>query len=229
MADPKILLADAALKLLAKSNWSDLTLMQVSRAARVEAGILQGVSPNKPALLGLILDWIGGEVAKRYQRDTESEDARDRLLDVTLTWFEALNAHKAAVRALYDGLRRDPFTLVAARTEIIGAAEWLLTLAEADTGPALPVRALALGGVIARAIPVWLEDDAAMTKTMARLDGDLRRATDLFGRLRRRRDDETKRPPRSSAAAEKTARSKKVSTAGTRRRSRARNPARRRN
>ena len=50
-----------------------------------------------------------------------------------------------------------------------------MTIAEADTGPAVQARALALAAIIARAIPVWLKDDAEMTGTMARLDGDLSR------------------------------------------------------
>jgi hypothetical protein len=225
MADPKAQLAEAVLKLLAKTRWADLTLMQVARAAKIEPTILQDVAPSKPALLGLILNRIGSETAKRYRRDAASEDAHDRLLDVSLTWFETSTADKAAIRSLYEGLKRDPLSLIAARVEITGAAEWLLALAEADTGPALAVRALAFAGVLARAIPVWFEDDAEMTQTMARLDGDLRRADGVFGRPRRRDEPDVDQPPQSTAAAA----GKPIRKAGTRRRSRARNRAPRRN
>lgn len=182
MADPKTQLADAALRLLAKTRWSDLTLMQVARAAKISAGNLQSLAPGKPALLGLILNRIGDLAAEHYRGDPDSQDARDRLLDVALTWFETLNARKLAIRSLYDGLKRDPLALLAARGEIVAAASWLLVLAEADTGPALPARALAFAATLARAIPVWLEDDKQMTRTMAQLDADLRRGMRLFGR-----------------------------------------------
>jgi AcrR family transcriptional regulator len=181
MADHKTQLADAALRLLAKARWSDLTLMEVARAAKVPAASLQSAVPGKPALLGAILTRIGNLTAEHYRRDAGSEDARDRLLDVALTWFETLNTRKPAVRSLYDGLKRDPLALLAARDEIIAAASWLLTLAEADTGPALPARALAFAATLARAIPLWLEDDKQMTRTMAQLDADLRRGMRLFG------------------------------------------------
>ena len=73
--------------------------------------------------------------------------------------------------------------LLFARGEIVAAAEWLMTLAEADTGPALALRATAFAAMLGRAVPVWLDDDADLTKTMARLDGDLRRGESLLGRL----------------------------------------------
>jgi AcrR family transcriptional regulator len=186
--DPETELAQAALKLLAKKPWSELTLAEVAKAAKRPLASLQTTAPNKAALLGLILKSTGTDIAKRYRRDPGSADARDRLLDVALTWFEVLAPHKRAVRSLYDGLKRDPLTLIAGRAETMAAANWLFVLAEADTGPALSLRALALAGILARAIPVWLEDDKSLSKTMARLDQDLRRTEDLFGRRRTKSD-----------------------------------------
>lgn len=179
--NPETELAQAALKLLAKKPWSELTLAEVAKAAKRPLASLQSIVPDKAALLGLILRGMAADAGKRYRRDPGSEDARDRLLDVSLTWFEVLAPHKRAVRSLYDGLKRDPLTLIAARVETMAAANWLFVLAEADTGPALPIRALALAGILARAIPVWLEDDKTLSKTMARLDQDLRRTENLFG------------------------------------------------
>jgi AcrR family transcriptional regulator len=184
--NPETELAQAALKLLAKKPWSELTLAEVAKAAKQPLASLQTTAPNKAALLGLILKSTGTDIAKRYRRDPGSADARDRLLDVSLTWFEVLAPHKRAVRSLYDGLKRDPLTLIAARAELVAAANWLFVLAEADTGPALPLRALALAGILARAIPVWLEDDKSLSKTMARLDTDLRRSAGLLGTERKR-------------------------------------------
>lgn len=179
-SDPKAKLADAALKLLAKTRWSDLTLAAVARAAKVPLRELRTLSPAKPALIGIILIRIGDEVARRYKPDDGS--AHDRLLDVAITWFETQAAHRKAIGALYDGLKFDPLALLDARGGIVSAASWLLTLAEADTGPALPIRALALAGAMARAIPVWLQDDKSLTKTMAQLDADLSRGENLFRR-----------------------------------------------
>ena len=101
-----------------------------------------------------------------------------------------LAPQRKAVRSLHDGLKRDPLTLVAARAGIVEAAGWLLTLAEADTGPALPLRALALAAALARAVPVWLDDDKGLSRTMAALDIDLTRADTILGRLRGAKENE---------------------------------------
>ena len=182
-APPDIRLADAALRLLKKEAWRELSLAAIAKSAKVPMTELAAHAPSKAALIGLILRRLGEEVTRTYKPDTNAESARDRLFDVSMLWFDTLARHEDAVRSLYEGLRTDPFTLIAARGTIIAAAEWLMTLAEADTGPALSLRAAAFAAMLGRAVPVWLEDDSDLTKTMARLDGDLRRGESLLGKL----------------------------------------------
>jgi AcrR family transcriptional regulator len=178
--DPQTRLADAAFRLLAESSWADLTLVSVARAAKIPAAELLEVAPSKPALLGVMLRRLSGELARRYRPDRESQSARDRTFDVCMTWFGLQKPRKKAMRALTNGLSRDPPTLLGARREFVAAAEWILALGEADAGPALQIRAAILAGMIARAMPVWLADDDEMGKTMAQLDRDLRRAENLL-------------------------------------------------
>jgi hypothetical protein len=168
---------------LAKKPWREISLAGVARAAKVPLKELPLYAPAKPTLIGLILRRIGDEATARYKPDREAQSARDRLFDVAMVWFDAAARHKKALHALYEGLRADPFTLLDARNDIVAAGQWLMTLAEADKGPALALRAAALAAVLARAIPVWLEDDADLTKTMARLDTDLRRGESVLGKL----------------------------------------------
>lgn len=171
-------LADAALKLLAKKSWRDLTLADVAKAAKVPLSGLQSFG-GKPALIGLMLQKSGAETATRYVPEKNAE-TKDRVLEVAMTWFEVNAQRKPAIRSLYDGLKFDPLSLIEQRDAFGAATSWLLTLAEADTGPALPLRAIGLAAIMGRAIGVWLDDDADMTKTMARLDGDLSRGAGLL-------------------------------------------------
>lgn len=180
---PQARLADATLRLLAKKAWNELSLVAVAKAAKVSVSELQTVAPAKSALLGLVLQRLGEDTARRYRPDRNSGSARDRLFDVAMTWFEVLSEHRDAMRALYEGLRRDPLVMIAERSAFVASGEWLMALAEADNGPALSLRAVGYAGILARAIPVWLEDDLDMTKTMARLDGDLHRGESLLGQL----------------------------------------------
>jgi AcrR family transcriptional regulator len=175
-ADTK--LADATLKLLAKKAWRDLTLAEVAKSAKIPLSGLQTLG-GKPALIGLLLQKFGAETAKRYVSE-KGADTKDRVLEVAMTWFEINAARKPAIRSLYDGLKFDPLSLIAQREQFAAAAAWLLTLAEADTGPAMPLRALGFAAIMGRAIGVWLDDDADMARTMARLDGDLSRAADFL-------------------------------------------------
>ena len=177
---PRTRLADAAFRLLVKDGWNALTLAAVARAAKVPLADLHALAPSKPALLGVMLARAGEDTARLYKPDKSSENERDRIFDVALTWFESLNTRKPALNALQDGLKRDPLALIAARGEFVGAAEWLLVLAEADHGRALPLKAATLAALLVRTLPVWLEDDKEMGKTMARLDTGLRRAQWLF-------------------------------------------------
>ncbi len=174
--DVEARLADSALRLLARTSWSDLTLAAVARSAKVPLASLRAHAPSKPALIGLILLHTGDRAAVRYKKDRDAASPRDRIFDVVLTWLEVLGSRKAAVKSLYDGMKRDPLALVDARRELLAHAQWLLALAEADTGRLGPVKAAALCVVLARAISVWFDDDKQLTKTMARLDQDLRRS-----------------------------------------------------
>jgi len=180
-ANPEKRLSDAALKCLAKARWDEISLADVAKTAKLSFAQLQPLAPAKPALLGLLLKRFGAETARRYKPDADSASARERLFDVAMTWFDALKPHRKSVRNLYDGLKRDPLALLATRGEIMRAAQWLFALAGADTGPAVPLRAMAYAAMLARAVPLWLDDDADLSKTMAALDRGLSRATNMFG------------------------------------------------
>jgi AcrR family transcriptional regulator len=173
-------LADAALRILARRSWAELTLAEVARSAKTPLSTLIADVPSKGVLIGLILRRTSDQTAVRYRKDPNSENVRDRVFDVALTWLELLGPHKAAMRSLYRGLGRDPMVLVQTRGAFLAHAESLLALAEADSGRMVALRAAALALTLARAIAVWFDDDKQLTRTMARLDEDLRRAKFLF-------------------------------------------------
>jgi hypothetical protein len=175
-------LADATLKLLATRSWEELTLASAMRAAKLSWNDIFECAPSKSALVGVLLRRTAEQTAGRYRPDRVSQSARERVFDAVMTWFDVQQAHKKALKSFYGGLRRDPFTLLSARGEIIETAEQLLALAEADVGPLEPARAAFFAGVLARATLMWLDDDEEMGKTMAQLDSDLRRLQRILWR-----------------------------------------------
>ncbi|HEX4533580.1 MAG TPA: hypothetical protein VH000_05060 [Rhizomicrobium sp.] len=175
-------IAEAAFRVLAKTRWDALKLADVAKAAKMPLpGLLREV-PAKPALIGMMLRLTVDAAISRYKPERGSHSAHDRVFDVAMNWFEAQAARKAAIGSLYEGLKRDPLALLAAREDIHSAANTLLALAQADDGRA-NLKALGLALAIARAIPAWLDDDKDLSKTMASLDADLRRGADLLRRF----------------------------------------------
>src|ERR1700722_1139745 len=110
---PEQRLADAVFRALAKKSWSDISLAEISRAAKVPMADMAALAPAKSVLIGLMLKRIGEKVSGSYEPGQDG--GRDRLFDVGMAWFDALAPHKSAIRSLYDGLRRDPLALLAVR------------------------------------------------------------------------------------------------------------------
>jgi hypothetical protein len=169
-------LVRAVLDILARQKWSDITLAAVARAAKVPLPDALAIAPSKSALPGLILRNLARENLRGQRIGPSSDDPRERLFDVTMTWFDTQQSHALALKKLYRALQYDPATLLAMRGDIVDTAGELLALAEADFGGLSPrLQAGVFAGVLVRATSAWREDDAELGKTMAQLEADLRR------------------------------------------------------
>src|SRR5262249_13326826 len=174
-------LARAALDLAGKQPWREVTVAKLAEAAGRPLADLYGAS------LGEAVDCVE-EAFDRAIADGAALDpgqsVRDRLFDLIMRRFEAMEPHRAAVASMETGVDRDPILLAAQHQRHVRCARWVLALAglEADgmTGQA---RAQGLGVIIGQARSAWRGDDAGdFAKTMASLDKNLRRAEEMFGR-----------------------------------------------
>jgi hypothetical protein len=175
-------LARAALATASASTWRTLTLLDLARAAGRPVSDFYGAS------MGEAVDCVEEAFDRAISDNLEALDAsqtvRDRLFDLVMKRFEAMEPHRAAILAMEAGVDRDPILLTAQHQRHVRCARWVLALAglEADgmTGNA---RAQGLGVIIGQARSAWRGDDAGdFTKTMASLDKNLRRAEEMFGR-----------------------------------------------
>lgn len=175
-------LARAALLVAAATPWREVTLVKLAHAAS------RPVSDFYPATLGDAVDAAEEAFDRAIADDLDALDpgqsVRDRLFDLIMRRFEAMEPHREAVLAMEQGLDRDPVLMAAAHQRHVRCARWVLALAglEADgmTGNA---RAQGLGVIIGQARAAWRGDDAGdFNKTMASLDKNLRRAEEMFGR-----------------------------------------------
>ncbi len=175
-------LARAALQVAATKPWAQVSLLELARAAGRDVADFYG------ATLGEAVD-CAEEAFDRAIADgagafDPAQSVRDRLFDLIMKRFEAMEPHRIAVLAMEVGQDRDPIALGAAHQRHVRCARWVLALAglEADhmTGNA---RAQGLGVIIGQARAAWRADaDGDFAKTMASLDKNLRRAEEMFGR-----------------------------------------------
>ncbi|MBI1186472.1 MAG: hypothetical protein GC206_03955 [Alphaproteobacteria bacterium] len=183
LTDPALreALARAALGLAAAGQWREATLAALAKAAD------RPLADFYPASLSDAVD-CAEEAFDRAMAEGEIDPAssvRDRLFDLLMRRFEAMEPHRAAILAMEKGLDRDPVAMGAAHQRHVRAARWALTLAglEAD-GMSGAARAQGLAMIIGQTRAAWRLDDAGdFAKTMAALDKNLRRAEETFGRF----------------------------------------------
>ena len=118
-----------------------------------------------------------GRCSRERRDDLAGEPARERIFDVLMRRFDALQPYKPALRRITQDLRYDPVSLAALNKVSLNSQRFMLAAAGIDTEG--PLGALKLQGAVlvyANAMRTWLDDDdPAQAKTMARLDRELRR------------------------------------------------------
>ncbi len=175
-------LARAALSLAATTPWRELTIVRLADAASRPVADFYGASLWEA--VDCVEEAFDRAIADDLDALDPSQSVRDRLFDLIMRRFEAMESHRAAVMAMEQGVDRDPTLLASAHQRHVRCARWVLSLAglEADgmTGQA---RAQGLGVIIGQARIAWRGDSAGdFAKTMASLDKNLRRAEEMFGR-----------------------------------------------
>ena len=175
-------LARAALAATATTPWRELTLARLAEQAGRPLADFYGASLWEAA--DCVEEAFDRAIADGAAELDPSQSVRDRLFDLIMRRFEAMEPHRAAVIAMEQGIDRDPTLMATVHQRHVRAARWVLALAglEADgmTGQA---RAQGLGVIIGQARAAWRGDDAGdFAKTMASLDKNLRRAEEMFGR-----------------------------------------------
>ncbi|MEX2201327.1 MAG: TetR family transcriptional regulator, partial [Dongiaceae bacterium] len=103
--------------------------------------------------------------------------ARDRLFEVLMRRFDALDRWRPGIAAVLEAQRRDPVAMLGGAAGLACSMASALETAGFDSsGLRGLLRAQALAGVWLPALRVWLGDDSEdRAKTMAMLDRGLRR------------------------------------------------------
>lgn len=182
MTDPVFdqALTDAALAFAAERGWAAVTVAEAASRAGLDPQRVRSRFPDRIAILrrfGRLAD------AAAIEGNMPDQPARDRLFDALMRRFDHLQARRAGVLAVLDGLRRDPCTVLALAPEgPASMARILKGVGISPLPPKGPLRVLGLWATWLSSADAWRRDDSAdLTATMAALDRALGRAERAAG------------------------------------------------
>jgi len=178
---------EAALTLAAERGWSGIALADIATAAGLSLADLYAAYPSKTA----ILEALSRDIDRRVLADAEidaAETARDRLFDVLMKRFDALAAYRDGLAAIARDARRDPLMVLCGAGQLLRSMAAMLEAAGiSSAGLAGAIRAKGLAAIYLATLRDWFRDDTAdKAKTMAALDGRLRRVESYARWLDRR-------------------------------------------
>lgn len=172
-------LLDAALAVIARDGWRKTSFAAIAAEAGVDFARLYARFPDRSHIIRAILARADAAVlaAQRAGEASGEESPRDRLFDVLMRRFDALEPMKPAVRAIAQSWT-DPLPGLTALAALPQSMRWMMEAA--GLSPAGPGGTLQLSGLCllyAAVFRVWLGDEGAdLDKTMRALDQALRRA-----------------------------------------------------
>lgn len=178
----------AAMTLAAEKGWRDLTLAEIAGAAETSLADLYRHFPGKLALLRGIARQADAAVLAGPAPDME-ERPHDRVFDVLMRRFDALEPYRAGLRVVWRELRGDPSAALCVAPQLPRSMAWMLEAAGLPGGGlAGMLKARGLAAVWLATLRVWFEDDSPdLARTMAALDANLRRAEEVWNSVSRPR------------------------------------------
>jgi AcrR family transcriptional regulator len=184
-ADPRKQAVDALMRLAATRRWDEIELPDIAAEAGLSLVALRGLFPSKLAMLGGLARIVDDAVLAGASDDLAGEPVREKLFDLVMRRLDALAPYKAALKKIVPGLRRDPLTLAALNRGAVNSWRYMLASAGIQTEDALGgVRVQGAVLLMARVGEVWLHDDEPeLSKTMARLDRELKTAGRIMARV----------------------------------------------
>lgn len=174
-------LIDAALRLAAERPWSEVTLLDIGEAAGMTLAEVRKVAGSKSQIVAAFMRLIDDRVLAQKTPRTPGQPARDALFDVLMARFDAMAPYKPALASIAAAGQVDTTLIM----PFLNSQRWMMAAAGIDAdGVSGLARTTGLAAVYGRAFNIWLsDDDPGMARTMAALDGSLRRGERTLGTL----------------------------------------------
>ena len=169
-------LIDAALRLIEQQGWRRLAMASVAAEAGLPILSVYRTFPSRWAILCGFSRRIDEAVLAVPLDSGPDERPRDRVFDLLMRRFDALQPYRGALEVLSRELPADPVAALATGAGLLRSMSWMLETAGVAThglGGAVAVK-LTSAAYMAT-VRVWLRDDTPdLAPTMAALDRRLR-------------------------------------------------------
>jgi len=171
-------LVAAAFRLAAEEGWGQVNVAAACRAAGLPVAEARARFLNRDAIL-LRFGRLADQAALLDSPSTGP--VRDRLFDLLMRRFDALQAHRDGVQALLRALPAEPSTTLLLAGATRTSMRWMLQAAGlAATGPRGELQVQGLVAVWLWTLRAWQRDESAdLSGTMAALDSALGRAEQI--------------------------------------------------
>lgn len=170
-------LIDAMLALAVREGWQGVTLPAIAEGAGAKLSELYPAWRSRMAVMTAFTRRIDREILETDFAFAPEDTARDRLFEVLMRRFDALQPHREAVRRIRAGVMRDPISSAAMMGQLGCSMAWMLEAARLSSdGIAGKIKIACLTALWLRCVAVWVEDGSKdMSRTMAELDRGLAR------------------------------------------------------
>jgi AcrR family transcriptional regulator len=188
---------DATLERIAVEGWRRLSLAAIAAAAELPVLRAYRAFPSKAAILAAFYRRIDEAVLADPPAPEPDERPRDRLFDLMMRRFDALQQYKPAVAVLRRELPGDPLSALCLGARLLRSLRWMLEAAGIATdGVAGALRVKLAAAAYLSAMRVWLGDESPdLGRTMATLDARLRRIERWLAPTARREREEQRPAP----------------------------------
>ena len=180
------LAVDAMMKLAGQLGWRGLTQADIAAEAGLELSQLNRFAASRNDLLAHFMRRIDSIVVENGPDADLTEPVKDRLFDIVMQRFDALQPWRDAIRAIARDMPFDPVSALCLGCNRHRSTIRMLAKAGVSTaGLKGRIRAAGLDVITLSTVRVWLNDDSQdMSVTMAHLDRQLSRADKLVRSLR---------------------------------------------
>lgn len=175
----------AALDLAATRAWSDIPLADIAAKAKLSLSDFHGVASREDLVETLDSHFDKAMSAEGVPDETS---ARERLFDVIMLRFEAMEPHRDGILEITKFRETSLYHLSRLPNHRHASAAWALASAglDNDTGAPASLKRIAIALVIAQAERAWRKETSGdFALTMAALDKGLRRAEERLGQFRK--------------------------------------------